>query len=212
MTQMLQISDREKTEFLTKLGFLFLKKMGCYAISTEVHMPIHNRIADENDAHFTIDILGISKKYIPYNQQKKTKDAFGLDKTIKWNNVLRGVEVKVSRSDFKNGFIHTGCHFNYLLIPKGLVIPSEVHSSVGIIEVDLENASVKKPFFSTMQNQGFCLTGIELRRRPKRKQIEDYLINMAFDAIGETLTLQAKRWLVGSLAINGNKAIEVEKA
>jgi hypothetical protein len=196
-----QLSDREKTAFLTKLGFLYLKKMGCYAISTEVHLPIHNRLVEENDAHYTIDILGISKKYIPYEKQVKIKDEHGCDTTVKYYNVLRGIEVKVSRSDFKNGFIHTGCHYNYLLVPKGLVLPSEVHASVGLIEVDLEKACVQKPYVATMQNQGFYLSGIELKRQPKRKQMEDYLVNMAFSAIGETLTLQAKRWLIESLGV-----------
>ena len=196
-----QLSDREKTAFLTKLGFLYLKKMGCYAISTEVHLPIHNRLVEENDSHFTIDILGISKKYIPYKQQKTVKDERGWDKTVKYNNVLRGIEVKVSRGDFKNGFIHTGCHYNYLLTPKGLVSPSEIHTSVGLIEVDMEKAVVQKPCHTTMQNQGFYLSGIELRHNPKRKQIEEAYVNMAFNVIGETLTLQAKRWLIESLGV-----------
>jgi len=205
MTQTLN-SDREKTAFLTKLGFLFLKKMGCYSIATEVHMPIHNRLVEGQDAHFNIDILGISKKYIPYKEQKAHKVIMIGDNKfegglIKYNNVLRGIEVKVSRNDFNNGFIHTACHYNYLLVPKGLVKPSEVHGSVGIIEADLLNASVRKPYCSTMQNQGFYLTGIELVRHPKRKPLEDYLVSVAFDSIGEALTLQAKRWLVESLGV-----------
>lgn len=28
-------------------------------------------------------------------------------------NILRGIEVKVSRGDFKNGFICSGCNYHY---------------------------------------------------------------------------------------------------
>lgn len=176
--------------------------MGCYAISTEISLPIREHLG-ENDAHSTIDLLGVSKKYIPYNQQKKQKVKYGdleVEETIKWFNILRGIEIKVSRNDFNNGFIHSGCNYNYLLIPKRLVKPTEIHKDIGILEADLTKITVKKPRFATMQNQGFSLTGIQLTRRPKPKKIDDYFVNSCYNQIGASLTLQAKRWLIDELS------------
>jgi len=185
------MTDRETTILLTKLGFLYLKKMGCYNISTEIPILIRDHYQHENDRHYHIDVLGISKKYIPYKEQK--------DENVKWFNVLRGIEIKVSKSDFKNGFIHGGCHYNYLMILKGLIEPSQVHTDVGIIEVDLETVAVKKPKFTTMQNQGFYLSGIQITRKPKPKKAEDWLVERILNSISDTLTNQAKRWLVDEL-------------
>ena len=195
------MSDREATLLLTKIGFLYLKKMGCHTISTEIHIPIRDHYLTGKDSHYAIDLLGISKKYIPYKQQKEHKKLVYGDKevdggVIKFHNVLRGIEVKVSRGDFNNGFIHGGCHYNYLLVPKGLIKPSEVHSDIGIIEVDFEQLAVIHPKYVTMQNQGFHLSGIQIGRKPKRKQIDGWVVDRCFSQIGETLTNQAKRWLV----------------
>ena len=49
-------------------------------------------------------------------------------------NILRGIEVKVSRADFRNGFFCTGCNYNYLLTPMRLVSPSILPTGVGLIE------------------------------------------------------------------------------
>jgi hypothetical protein len=201
----IKLSDKETTALLTKIGFLLLKKMGCYAISTEIKLTMRNRLLQDADKHYIIDVLGISKKYIPYKQQKTEKVMHGeveFEETIKYHNVLRGLEIKVSRSDFKNGFIHTGCNFNYLLIPKGLIQPSEVSTNVGIIEVDLDNLLVQYPKYVTMQNQGFYLRGVQVSRRAKFNHVEDWVVDSCYRQIADTLTNQAKRWLVQELAPN----------
>lgn len=180
------MTDREKTKLLTKVGFLFLERMGCREISTEinVHLMEKNTINLDAGYHYIIDIAGTAWEYLPPSE----KDKFKVNKI----DICRGIEVKVSRSDLKNGFIHHGCNFNYILAQKGLIKPSEIHDDIGIIEVDIDNFKVvpiRRPFY------GYTLSGVEVIRNPKRKVVSDWLIASIKAQIGETLTNQAKRWL-----------------
>jgi hypothetical protein len=180
------MNDREKTKLLTKIGFLYLEKMGCHEISTEivVHLVGKNTITPNDGNHYIIDILGLEWEYLPPLPDDKYK-------TNK-KEISRGIEIKVSRVDFKNGFVHHGCNFNYILVPKGLIQPDEVHTDVGIIELDIENFSIgleKLPF------RGYILNGINLIRKPKRKECPDWLLDSIRSQIPETLTNQVKRWI-----------------
>jgi len=201
------MKDRDETALLTKLGYLFLKNVGCHAVSTEVKVPwflIPNIDASDvyvkNRRHTLIDIIGIEDEYLPPSKQYVEKvEIFGktIPKKIVKKPILRGIEVKVSRSDFKNGFIHIGCHYNYLMIPKGLVSPKEVDKNVGIIEVDLKNWGIKKhtpPFY------GYSLIGIELIRKPKRQAVAEKACESVFNQIPRSLTHQVKHWLVQELS------------
>jgi hypothetical protein len=184
------MSDRDKTKLLTKIGYLYLERMGCHEISTEinVHLADKNTISPNGKFHYIIDILGLEWEYLPPSHDEKFK--------VNKREISRGIEVKVSRADFKNGFVHHGCNFNYLLVPKGLVQSNEVHTDIGIIEVDLENFYIglgKRPFY------GYFLNGIEMTQKPKRKEVPDWLITSMKSQMGETLTNQTKRWVKDEL-------------
>ena len=195
-------TNREKTTLLTKLGYLQLKNMGCFEVSTEVFVPTYYRHPPNifgkdsvivNQRHHIIDLLGIEYEYLPPSKQYKDENGQNIYKKL----ILRGIEVKVSRSDFKNGFIHVGCNYNYLMVPKGLVQPKEVHKYVGIIEVDLDNCGVRKfgGFYS-----GYELIGVKIIRNPKRQPVSDLTIERCRAQISTTLTNQTKRWLVQTLS------------
>ena len=191
------MKDKHKTELLTKFGYLHLRNMGCFEIATEVPVP-HFGLRDwgnHQDRHYLIDLIGISSKYLPLEKQYTRKIETGSheweQKVIK-EPIIRGIEVKVSRGDFKNGFIHVGCNYNYLLVPKGLVDKKEVHKDIGIIEADIDNLSIRKiraPWY------GFELTGIKQVRNPKRKPLTEEQISRMRGQIGYKLTLQTSRWL-----------------
>ncbi len=203
------MSDREKTALITKLGYLYLYNMGCHEISTEVKVPwflIPNVSGSDvyvkNRRHTKIDIIGIEDEYLPPSKQYVEKvwseilDRM-IDKKVIKKPILRGIEIKVSKSDFKNGFIHMGCHYNYLMVPKGLVSPKEVDKSVGLIEVDLKTCGIKKhtsPFY------GCSLVGVELIRNPKRQVVAEKACEHVFEQIPRSLTNQVKRWLMEDLS------------
>jgi len=190
------IYNKKKTQILTKIGFLFLEKMGCHEISTEV--PVYSYYFRDfqnpikNDAHYHIDILGIGWEYLPPN-----KETYQTNK----REILRGIEVKISKSDFNNGFIHNSCHYNYLLIPKDFIEPDQVHKSIGIIEVDLDNFKIirdKPPWY------GYHMVGVTVTRPPQRVKInEDELSEMHLRSVKsemlETLTNQTKRWILDEI-------------
>ena len=204
------MKDSEKTRLLTKIGYLFLGNMGCFEIGTEIKI-LHRWLTDpvnELDKHHTIDLIGVAYKYLPPSKQYKEKvqGNYGeYERTVNKKPITRGIEIKVSRSDFKNGFIHTGCNYNYLMYPQGLIKPSEIIKSVGLIEVDLEKFNLTKgrrPFY------GYSLEGLKIVRKPKRTEISEKQLNRMWGQIGNALTLQVKIWLRDELAnvhLNGGQ-------
>jgi len=191
------VKDKQKTELLTKFGYLHLRDKGCFEIATEVKVPYWTLRDWKNrqDRHFIIDLVGTSWKYLPPYKQytKKIKTD-----THEWNHkvvkepIIRGIEVKVSRGDFKNGFIHGGCNYNYLMTPKGLVEKNEVNTDIGIIEVDLDNLLIRKlqsPYY------GLHIEGIKPIRNPKPKPITEEQMSRIRGQIAYRLTLQTSLWL-----------------
>ncbi len=82
---------------------------------------------------------------------------------------LRGVEIKVSRSDFLNGFCASGCHYHYLLTPMGLVKKYELPDHVGLLEFN-------KHKFRAIWNdygKGWDLSGLRLVKRPRLRDVPE---------------------------------------
>lgn len=191
------MNDREKTEIITKAGFLYLRNMGCFEIATEVKIPYWGLRdwGNRQDRHYLIDLVGVNWKYLPPSKQytKKIKtDTSKWDHKVVKEPKIRGIEVKVSRADFKNGFIHVGCNYNYLMVPKGLVEKNEVNKDIGIIEVDLDNLSIRKlqsPYY------GLVIEGIKSIRNPKPKPITEEQMSRIRGQIAYRLTLQTSLWL-----------------
>jgi len=191
------MKDREKTALLTKIGFLWLTKLGCTCVAPEVHIITHG-LRDYNNElanHQYIDLVGVSEKYLPEDKRyKETKVYTRVDGslreyeyTVDKETVTRGIEIKVSKSDFRNGFIHVGCDYHYLMIPKGLVTKKEVTKDIGIIEVDLEKVKI-----CLNRRHGFTeywLEGVNQIRKPRRQKLyptsNDYVLSqMAYCLTG----------------------------
>ena len=82
---------------------------------------------------------------------------------------LRGVEIKVSRSDFLSGFCASGCHYHYLLTPMGLVRKHEIPDHVGLLEFN------KHKFNATWLDYGkkWELAGLRLVKRPRLMDVPE---------------------------------------
>lgn len=172
---------------MTKIGFLFLERMGCFNVSTEVSILSTLKKNHKTDKHHIIDVLGLQWQYFPPTYPHK-----GVNKKL----ILRGIEVKVSKNDYNNGFIQSGCHYHYLIIPKGLIEENKVPFGVGVIEVDLQNFKVK--VYKNRINS-YSLIGVQIIQKPKRNIVDDVTIKYCKSQISETLTNQTKRWLVEEL-------------
>lgn len=193
LPQMIKMGETELTKTLKMAGMLFLKNNLCDLIAPEVSVyPL--RALNEQDHHRIIDLCGIGDKYTDYASRREN------DPTS--FRILRGIEIKISRGDFKNGFIHTGCNYHYLLVPKGLVNKSEVDTKIGIIEYDQENFSVKKV------QMKYWFKGFDIIRPPKFQKISERMLKHVEYQIAWCATNQMLQWarkqLDGSYTKKGN--------
>jgi len=101
----------------------YLKQVGA-ALCRYGQQMIHDL-----DDHHIVDVCGIGERFYNFNDSSLGRGEYEVTR-----NILRGIEVKVSRSDFRNGFICTACNYNYLLTPMRLVAPWEVPKGVGLVE------------------------------------------------------------------------------
>ncbi len=105
---------------------LWLYNQMCHMVETEVKLNQLGLLRYIELDKKIIDVVGVGLKYFQWNQHKiqdELIDDFKLTKPEKYEigyNILRGIEVKVSKSDFKNGFICTGTNYNYVLAPMRL--------------------------------------------------------------------------------------------
>lgn len=135
------MSESKLHRFLKYLGVLYLHDRGCRTVGTEVG-PIFRRgntlDRPKLDRHYNIDVLGVGP--IPIMDTTSTwkwgGKTYKSQRKIGEKMVVRGIEVKVSRSDFRNGFVCRGINYAYLLTPMGLVKKKEVPKYVGLLEYD----------------------------------------------------------------------------
>lgn len=140
-------------KYLKLLGIQYLDEQGCRLIATEIYVrksvsdlwingdpELQNRINNHSkyldldrsesrykenhgsDSKWVIDILAIG-----------TKDIREYMKKVGTETSIRGIEVKVSRSDFLNGYVQTGLNYHYLLCPELLVKKSEIPKHIGLL-------------------------------------------------------------------------------
>lgn len=100
-------------------------------------------------------------------------------------NILRGIEVKVSRSDFRNGFVCSGCNYHYLLTPMRLVAPYEVPKGVGLIEYNKYKFSceLNADKSDLPSERPFRIKGLRVVKRPVFKNIPQFQIDNAIERI-----------------------------
>lgn len=191
------MTETKLHQFLKDVGMAFLYNQNCFLVATEVNLGcMRQKIVSELDNHFYIDVCGVGEKYVPLSQREfelyhdiikidekefpsSWKEFKGKDKY----NIVRGLEVKVSRSDFKNGFVCSGCNYNYLMIPEGLVYTCEVPKNVGVVKVDVKNF---RATFDAIQR--FTLDGVRVTRKPKFQKVEQWQIDKAISHIARRST------------------------
>ena len=100
-------------------------------------------------------------------------------------NILRGIEVKVSRSDFKNGFICSGCNYNYVLTPMRVLAQYEVPSGVGLIEYNKHKFSCELHSLdeSNTTRRTLRLSGVRVVKKPAYRTIPQFQIDNAVSNI-----------------------------
>jgi len=178
--------------FLKQVAQLWLYNKLCHTVEEEVtlnHLGLLRYC--ELDNKKAIDVVGVGLKYLDYRRRKIQDEecmGFKLEKPEQYvigYNVLRGIEVKVSREDFRNGFACTGCNYNYLLTPMRLVSPSIVPRGVGLIEYNRYKFSCE-PVDQDDGNQGrrpFKLQGLRVVKPATYRHLPQFHIDHVINEV-----------------------------
>jgi len=191
-----QVDKKKNTNlhsFLQQVGMAYLYNQNCDMVATECAVNKdgvytlsgrnRNYEPHELDAHYIIDVLGVGKKFIPLHLR---------DENVEWHNqktydnILRGIEVKVSRSDFRNGFVTTGCNYHYLLTPMRLINKADLPDWFGLLEYN-------KYKFSIIGGLGrFNIEGIRVVKRPKFRTITKGQYDRGVTSVSTRLSIELK--------------------
>jgi len=178
---------------LQKIGMAYLYNQNCYMVATECAVrknavySLSGKSRDNEthklDAHYIIDVLGVVRRFIPLHLR---------DENVEWHNqktydnILRGIEVKVSRSDFRNGFVTTGCNYHYLLTPMRLINKADLPNWFGLLEYN------KYKFNITGGLVRFYIEGLRIIKKPKFKEITDIQYNRGLHSVSSRSSIELK--------------------
>lgn len=172
------MGESELHRLLKKVGVAYLHNQGCSMVAMEVGVTRDRGIEKhELDNHYIMDVVGLGKKYIPYFSERRRDPGDPI-----YDPVLKGIEVKVSKSDFKNGFCCTGCNHHYLLTPMRLVNPADLPKWVGLLEYNKYKFNVKFSY-----NQGFTIEGLRVVKKPRFREITKRQLEKTIVGIGTRL-------------------------
>lgn len=159
--------------FLKRVGAAFLLNQGCFLVDTEVPLSRMGR-THELDDHRVVDVCGVGERFFEAEAGLLADyvGPTGGRPEVK-RNVLRGVEVKVSRSDFRNGFFCSGCNFNYLLTPMRLVSPGEMPRGVGLVEYNRYKFDVE------LAEERFSFRGLRVIKKASFRRVGQHQIDNA---------------------------------
>jgi hypothetical protein len=108
-------------------------------------------------------------------------DLPGIRKFEFGENILKGIEVKVSRNDFKNGFICSGCNYHYILSPMRLIAPHEIPKGIGLLEYNKYKFSFKSnpQLENYPQSNPFQIKGLRLVKKPRFRFVPRFQVDNA---------------------------------
>jgi len=170
---------------LKRIALLWLLNQGCFLADLEV--PI-NRIGLERfgsmDTRTVIDALGIGLRRGNFQDSDVVEgiDRETLNCAEVYECITRGVEVKVTRGDFRAGFACSGCNYHYLLTPLKLLSPSEVPAGVGLIEYNKYKFSAKPD--NSDPYRPFRIEGLRVLRRPLFHRVPRFQVDGAVAHLG----------------------------
>ena len=168
-----KLGESELHAFLKKIGVSFLLNQDCFLVDTEVPLSrFGQRRIHELDEHHVIDVCGVGEHFV--KPQGILYETINGKRYEVRQNILRGIEVKVSREDFKNGFFCTGCNYNYLLTPMRLIGTGSLPPGVGLIEYNKYKFSA-----DIRDDRFFSLKGLRVVKKASFRKISHYQVDNA---------------------------------
>lgn len=179
------MGESELHYLLKMIGMAYLYNQNCNLVSTECYVFRNiDELKHELDKHTYIDVLGVGKKFIPYYLRPNDKPLYS--KT--YDDILRGIEFKVSRSDFLNGFVATGCNYHYLLTPMRLINKNEIPNWFGLLEYNKYKFNIKGGCLGGK----FDIDGLRIVKKPKFQEISEYQFSRGLNSVSSRLTSTLK--------------------
>lgn len=178
--------------FLKRVGSAFLLNQGCFLVDTEVPLcRFGQTMLHDLDDHHVIDVCGVGERFFRFED---AGDELGHRDYEVARNILRGMEVKVSRSDFRNGFVCTACNYNYLLTPIRLVAPWEVPRGVGLVEYNRYKFDVE------LDEEGcFRFRGLRVVKKATFREITRFQVDNATAHISRRISAERSGHLLAKL-------------
>jgi hypothetical protein len=197
------MGESDEHSHLKDVALLWLLNQGCFMVDKEV--PLNqiglNRYT-ELDRRTIIDALGIAMRYS--TSPDRPEDSEGFDRSAlsgmePGECILRGVEVKVTRSDFRAGFACSGCSYHYVLTPLRLLSPSEVPRGIGLIEYNRHKFSCELD--EKRAERPFRITGLRVLKRAEYRRVPRFQVD-------GTIEVLACRTLGSEMRRRFNRALE----
>lgn len=164
---------------LKSVAVLWLLNRGCFLADTEVPLSqVGLRRYIELDNKTVADAVGVGLRFNAGNGKDEPVDDFdpaSLTRAEAGECVLRGVEVKVTRGDFRAGFACSGCNYHYLLTPLRLLAPSDVPRGVGLIEYNKHKWGCEPE--DTHPDRPYGITGLRLLKHPTYRELPRFQVD-----------------------------------
>jgi hypothetical protein len=179
---------------LKSVAVLWLLNQGCFIADTEVPLSqVGLSRYTELDNKTVIDAVGVWLRFNACNGKGEASDDFdpgSLTGAEAGECVLRGVEVKVSRGDFRAGFACSGCNYHYILTPLRLLAPSEVPRGVGLIEYNKHKWACELD--EDHPDHPYKITGLRVLKHPTFRELPRFQVDGAIAQLANK-TLQQTR-------------------
>jgi hypothetical protein len=147
----------------------------------------------ELDNKTIVDAVGVGLRFRAENGKGEGSDDFdssSLAGSEAGECVLRGVEVKVTRGDFRAGFACSGCNYHYLLTPMRLLAPSEVPKGIGLIEYNKHKWSCERD--ESLPDRPYKFNGLRVLKHPTYRELPRFQVDGAISQLAQK-TLQQVR-------------------
>lgn len=179
---------------LKNIAVLWLLNQGCFLADTEVALSqVGLRRYTEFDNKTVVDAVGVGLRFRAENGKSEGSDDFdptSLAGSEAGECVLRGIEVKVTRGDFRAGFACSGCNYHYILTPLRLLAPSEVPRGVGLIEYNKHKWSCEHA--DDHPDRPYKITGLRVLKHPTYRELPRFQVDGAVSQLAQR-TLQQTR-------------------
>jgi hypothetical protein len=172
---------------LKNVAVLWLLNRGCFLADTEVPLSqVGLSRYTELDNKTVIDAVGVGLRFHAGNGKGEASDDFdpaSLRGAEAGECVLRGVEVKVSRGDFRAGFACSGCNYHYLLTPLRLLAPSEVPRGVGLIEYNKHKWGCEPD--EDHPERPYKIIGLRVLKHPTYRELPRFQVDGAISQLAK---------------------------